>query len=169
MARVFLAAVLLAVPISYGVLCASHTELSVTGTVIAVVSGAEIDVLVTRSSLEKTVAEGVIARVVYHGLLTPGRFDPLYMEAFDLNWNLVVDSEVYLDVADAPWDEERRLHAYVYLDPGGYGMLNAILLASGLAAVDPVLDPAEPHAAFLTEIAAAAERCKLGIWAETGE
>jgi len=86
------------------------------------------------------------------------------MEAFDLNWNLVNDSEIFLEPAAAPWDEEGRLQAYVYLDPGGYGMVNAFLLAAGLARIEPGFADDEPHAALLAGIAVTAEHADLGIW-----
>jgi hypothetical protein len=166
MVRALLSAALIAALVSAGAACAAHTDLPVTATVIAVVSGAEIDVIVSDSAIEEVVSKGVIARVVYHGLLPPGRFDRLYMEAFDLNWNLVNDSEIFLEPAAEPWDEEGRLHAYVYLDPGGYGMVNAYLLASGLASIDPGFADGEPHAELLAGIASIVERAGLGIWRE---
>jgi len=154
---------LLVVAVPLGAAFASRTDLPVTGTVVAVVSGTEIDVIATRSSIEETVAAGTIVRVVYHGLTPPGRFDPLYMEALDLNWNLVNDSELFLDVAEAPWDDEQRLHAYVYLDPSGYGMVNAFVLASGLAVIDPALSVQDRHGALLRDVAAAAKLNRLGV------
>jgi endonuclease YncB( thermonuclease family) len=165
MVRVLSSVVLGVALLSTGPASAARTDLPVTAAVIAVVTGAEIDVIITRSAIED-VAEGTVARVFYHGLVPPGRFDPLYMEAFDLNWNLVNDTEVFLIPTAAPWDDEGRLHAYVYLDPGGYGMINAFLLASGLAMIEPGFADDEPHAALLAGIAAVAERAGVGLWAE---
>ncbi len=169
MTRVVWVVALLVVSVSSGAVYAARTDLAVTGIVVAVVSGAEIDVAVTRSAIPEIVAEGTVVRVAYHGLAAPGRFDPLYMEVFDINWNLVNDSELYFDVAKSPWDDELRLHAYVYLDPSGHGMVNVFLLASGLAAIDPGLGPDEPHAAQLIDLAAVAEQNNVGIWAKADE
>ena len=169
MARVFWPIVLGAVLISAGAVHAERGDAPVAATVIAVVSGAEIDVVITESAIEDTLAAHTIARVVYHGIVSPGRFDPLYMEAFDLNWNLVSDSKVFLQPASVLWDEEERLHAYVFLDPSGYGMVNAFLLASGLASIDPGFVGDDPYTAFLTGIAAIAKRASLGVWREATE
>jgi len=144
-----------------------QTRLPVTARVVAVVSAMELDVVVSRCSISETVAAGTFLRIVYHGIRTPDRFDPLYMEALDLQWILTGDREIFLDVPAEPWDEEQRLHAYVYLDPHGHGMVNAFLLAAGLATIDPDLDPEEPLADLLIGIAAAAEQSGLGIWAES--
>jgi len=170
MLRGLLVASVLVASLSSWVLASSpHTDLSVTATVLAVVSASEIDVRVTRSSISPTVCAGTVVRVVYHGLSTPSRFEPLYMEAFDLNWKLTVDHEVYFNVAEPAWDSEQRLHAYVYFDPSGYGMINAFLLASGLAAIDPQLALTEPHAEFFLKVSAAAAQSALGIWADPDE
>ncbi|MBU0595480.1 hypothetical protein KJ567_02185 [Candidatus Bipolaricaulota bacterium] len=146
-----------------------QTRLPVTATAFAVVSASELDVMVTRSSISDIVAAGTVVRVVYHGIRTPDRFDPLYMEALDLQCILTTSREIFFDVAAAPWDSEQRLHAYVYLDPHGHGMMNAFLLAAGLAAIDPEFSPEEAYGELLIGIAAAAEGSGLGIWAEPAE
>jgi len=170
MNRVLTIVVLAIVAMSLGVLGESpQTRLPVTARVVAVVSAMELDVVVTRCSISETVAAGTFIRIVYHGIRTPDRFDPLYMEALDLQWILTGDSEIYFDVAAVPWDEEERLHAYVYLDPHGHGMVNAFLLAASLATIDPRFTSEEAYGQLLIGIASAAEQSGLGIWADTGE
>ncbi|GEM_PF-6959812 len=167
MLRTLSAVVLLVFSLSSYVLGGSpHTDLSMTGTVIAVVSGMEVDVMVTRSAVPEVAVPGTVVRVVYHGIDAPDRFDRLYMETFDLNWKLTMEKEVYFDLAETAWDDEHRLHAYAYLDPSGYGMINAFLLASGLAEIDAEFDLCEPYASYLSGIAAIAKQSDLGIWAD---
>jgi hypothetical protein len=146
-----------------------QTRLPLTGRVLAVVSASELDVMVTRSSISDVVSSHTLVRVVYHGLLTPGRFDSLYMEAYDLNWILTSDREIYFEPADTLWDDEGRLHAFVYLDPNGFGMMNAFLLSSGLATLDPSVDPEETNGQLLIDIAAAAARSGVGAWEKADE
>ena len=55
---------------------------------------------------------------------------------------------------------------YVYLDPNGYGLVSAFLLASGLVTIDPTLEPETDTARLLHDIAAAAESAGIGLWAE---
>jgi hypothetical protein len=95
------------------------------------------------SAFDDVTSAGSIVRVRYHGVLTLGPFEPLYMGALDLNWNLVAASDVYLELAVTPSDDEGILHAYVYVNPSGYGMVNAMPLASGLAEIDPALSADE--------------------------
>jgi hypothetical protein len=139
-----------------------QTRLPLTGRVLAVVSASELDVMVTRSTIDDIASPHTVVRIVYHGLMTPGRFDALYMEAYDLNWILTSDREIYFEPADTVWDDEGRLHAFVYLDPNGFGMMNAFLLSSGLATLDPGIDSEETNGQLLIDVAAAAARSGVG-------
>ena len=144
---------------------AVHGALDLEAVVVAVVSGDEIDVVITQSSAADVVAGREIVRVKYLGVAAPSRFEPLYMEAFDLNWNLVASSEIHLQLDGPRWDDEGRLLAYVFLDPSGFGMVNAVLLAVGLARIDVDLFPEAIHAAWMIDAAAVAESHGRGIWA----
>jgi len=143
-----------------------QTRLPVTGTVLAVVSPCELDVMITRSSVGDVLEIGSVVRLVYRELAAPERFDAFYMEAYDLHWILASDREVFFEPASSIMDEEKRWPAYVYLDPNGFGLVSAFLLASGLVTVDPALEPENDTARLLLDIAAAAESAAIGLWAE---
>ena len=145
------------------------TQLPLTGTVLAVVSPCELDVMVTRSTVSDLLPAGGVARLVLHGLESPERFDALYMEAYDLGWILASEEEVYFALASPLADEESRWPAYVYLDPGGFGLLNSFLLASGLVTLDPMLEAVDEMTRLLLDIGAAAKRAGVGLWELAGE
>ena len=157
---------ILAIPVLCAVGESPQTRLPVTGTVLAVVSPCELDVMITRSSVDDGLEVGSVVRLVYRELVAPGRFDEFYMEAYDLHWILTSDREIFFEPASPIVDEEKRWPAYVYLDPNGFGLVSAFLLASGLVTIDPALEPENDTAQLLLDIAAAAEDAGIGRWAK---
>jgi len=97
--------------------------------VINVIDGDTIDVKFSDEREE---------RVRYIGMDTPeihGQVQCFGQEASAYNKCLVGDKTVWLELDVQERDQYGRLLAYVYLDPKGYAMVNAILLAQGYAQI----------------------------------
>jgi endonuclease YncB( thermonuclease family) len=113
----------------------------IVGRVTTVVDGDTLDVLITSLPEEapQGLAEGQVARVRYIGVDAPELADANGLDATDLNYALVAAKTVYLELDEEIWDAHGRLLAYVYLDPGGYLMVNLMLVATEIvtARYDP--------------------------------
>jgi len=84
--------------------------------------------------------------------------------AAQVNYQMVFGRLVYLEFDQMLRDADGTLTAYVYLDGGGYGMVNAMLVAMGLskATVEP---PNERYASVFLDLEATALRLGLGCLA----
>lgn len=116
---------------------------------------------------------GELLRVRYIGINAPelSRDTPegptpqecLAKEATTFHAILVQDRTVYLELDQERWDDYGRLLAYVYLDPLGLAMANAILVAHGYAAALRI-EPNTRYAHVFTALESAAIRANLGLW-----
>ena len=143
-----------------------QTRFPVSGTVLAVVSPCELDVMITRSSVGDMQKVGRVVRLVYRELAAPAQFDAFYMEGCDSHWMLASDREVFFEPASPIMDEEKQWPAHVYLDPNGFGLIGAFLPASELVRIDPTLEPETDTARLLLDIGGAAEHAGVRLWAE---
>jgi hypothetical protein len=89
-------------------------------------------------SLVDILQTGSVIRVRYIGVDAPEADTPEGQIATRLNRLLVDGKKVYLELDERIWDKYGRLLAYVYLDPDGYLMVNAILI---LAKIIPNYPP----------------------------
>ena len=112
---------------------------TITANVVKVVDGDTIDVLVTNVNGSAPVRVGE-------------------------NASLVVGKTVYLELDAQTWGPYDRLLAYVYLDPQGYAMVNAILVAMGFANV-ATYPPNVRYVKVFQELEKTARELKLGLWA----
>jgi hypothetical protein len=84
--------------------------------------------------------------------------------AAQVNYQMVFGRLVYLEFDQMLRDADGTLTAYVYLDGGGYSMVNAMLVAMGVskATVEP---PNERYASVFLDLEATAIRLGLGCLA----
>jgi len=136
---------------------------------VRVVDGDTIDVLITNITGTAPVSVGDTVRVRYIGMNTPETKHPCKpveyfgKEASALNVSLVVSKTVYLELDAKIWDRDGRLLAYVYLDPQGYTMVNALLVAMGFA--EGAAYHNVRYMKVFQELEDAAKKLKLGLWA----
>lgn len=143
--------------------------------VIRVVDGDTIEVkLVATSeavpmSVEMAYSLEGVVRVRYIGMNTPETVHPskpvqnFGKEASTFNTSLVADKTVYLELDIELWDRYDRLLAYVYLDPQGYAMVNAILVAMGFANV-ATYPPNVRYVKKFQGLERIARELELGLW-----
>lgn len=116
-----------------------------------------------------TLAVGAEVRVRYIGIDTPEAVHPTVPaecfgpEASAFNTTLVQGRTVWLELDVEHWDRYGRLLAYVYLDPHGYAMVNALLVAMGFATIS-VYPPNLRYIFLFEELENAAKRGCLGLW-----
>lgn len=105
---------------------------------------------------------GSVETVRYIGSLTDGAMDSFCGAlANEVNRQMTLDRLVYLEFDEALRDPEGRLLAYVYLDGGGYAMVNAALVALGLARVNPVA-PNVRYSSVFFDLEATAAHLSIG-------
>ncbi|HEC63536.1 MAG TPA: hypothetical protein ENI38_04035 [Candidatus Acetothermia bacterium] len=116
----------------------------IVGRVTGVVDGDTIEVLITSlpASAPEGLATGQTVEIRYIGVDAPELAEANGWDATDLNSALVAGKTVYLELDEEIWDVHGRLLAYVYLDPGGYLMVNLMLVATEIvtARYDPGTD-----------------------------
>jgi len=98
--------------------------------VIRVIDGdtIEVELLQVPESLADKLQTRSIVRVRYIGVDAPEVDTPNGPLATELNRLLVAGKHVFLEVDERLFDPYQRLLAYVYLDPHGHLMVNAILI-----------------------------------------
>ena len=143
---------------------------TITANVVKVVDGDTIDVQITKITGTAPVKVGDTIRVRYIGMNTPETKDPrkpveyFGKEASAFNASLVAGKTVYLELDVQTWGPYDRLLAYVYLDPQGYAMVNAILVAMGFANV-ATYPPNVRYVKVFQQLEKTARELKLGLWA----
>ncbi len=88
----------------------------------------EVELLQVPESLADKLPTGSIVRIRYIGVNAPEAEEPKGPLATQLNRLLVTGKHVFLEVDERLFDKHGRLLAYVYLDPYGHLMVNAILI-----------------------------------------
>ena len=112
---------------------------------------------------------GTVETVRYLGVDAPAPtpsecFGP---EATLYNRDLVINRTVWLELDAQERDEQGNLLAYVYLDPQGLAMVNAILIAQGLARAQVTFEDSGQslrYGALFAELEAEAQRARRGLW-----
>lgn len=111
---------------------------------------------------------GAVETVRYIGVDAPAPtpsecFGP---EALLYNHDLVLNRTVWLELDELERDSDGKLLAYVYLDPKGLTMVNAILIAQGLARASGRRESAPNlrYAALFAELEQEAQAAKRGLW-----
>lgn len=140
--------------------------------VVRVIDGDTIEVLLVRAPtrLIGDLQPSSIAKVRCIGIDTPETGHPNKLvqefgrEAFALNKALAEGKSVYLELDVQHWDQYGRLLAYVYLDPQGYAMVNAILVAMGFATT-ATYPPNVRYENVFVALERTARELGLGLWA----
>lgn len=111
---------------------------------------------------------GAVETVRYIGVDAPSPTpsDCFGPEATLYNRDLVINRTVWLELDEQERDSTGRLLAYVYLDPAGLTMVNAILIAQGLA---QALDTSQsaPNLRYVdvfTQLEREARTANRGLW-----
>ena len=97
---------------------------------------AQLTRVVDGDTIEVRFPDGRLEKVRYIGMNTPetyGGTECFGQKASAYNKALVADKTVWLELDVEKRDKYSRLLAYVYLDPNGDSMVNAILVAQGYA------------------------------------
>lgn len=139
--------------------------------VAEVVDGDTISVVLRSvpEELSGELAVGTTVRVRYIGIDTPETVHPSQpvekfgREASAFNESLVGGKTVYLELDAQLWDRYQQLLAYLYLDPQGYAMVNAILVAMGFATVS-TYPPNVRYAHIFIVLEQTARALGLGFW-----
>lgn len=139
--------------------------------VVEVIDGDTISVILRSvpEELSGELAVGTTVHVRYIGIDTPETAHPSQpveefgREASAFNESLVSGKTVYLELDVQLWDRYQRLLAYVYLDPQGYAMVNAILVAMGFATAS-TYPPNVRYAHIFSELERTARALGLGFW-----
>lgn len=97
------------------------------------------------------------------GIECPEMDTPLGPKAKRFLATLVDGKYLYLEFDADYWDPYGRLLAYVYLDPEGYEMVNAILVALGFAEAK-AYPPNTRYEALFEDLERVARNYKLGMW-----
>jgi len=134
--------------------------------VTSVIDGDTIDVLIMSvpTDLEEELTVGHVIRVRYIGIQAPEADTQESKVATEINASLVQNRIVYLELDENYWDRYGRLLAYVYLDPDGHIMVNAIMLAVGFANTAPC-PPNVRYERELRELERTAQSLGVGLWA----
>lgn len=111
---------------------------AIVGTVVSVVDEitAEVQIESLPTPAPAGLSLGKVERVRYIGLALQGEASDA--QAKELASLLFQGRKVYLELDEKTRDEAGRLLAYVYLDPQGLVLANAVLLATGLYAYSPI-------------------------------
>ncbi len=107
--------------------------------VVRVIDGdtIEVELLQVPESLADQLKAGMMVKVRYIGVDAPEKDSGSGLLATQLNRLLVMDKRVFLEVDERLFDDYRRLLAYVYLDPNGHLMVNAILIMTQVISAYP--------------------------------
>lgn len=97
------------------------------------------------------------------GIDCPEMDTPFGPKAKSFLTTLVGEKYLYLEFDVAYWDPYGRLLAYVYLDPEGYQMVNAILVALGFAEAK-AYPPNTRYKDLFEDLETVARAHGLGIW-----
>ena len=111
---------------------------------------------------------GAVETVHYIGIDAPSPTpsDCFGPEATLYNRDLVINRTVWLELDQQDRDSTGRLMAYVYLDSSGFTMVNAILVAQGLArALDSSQSaPNVRYTAAFSQLESEAKAANRGLW-----
>lgn len=134
---------------------------SVWANVAEVLDGNTIVVSVVGSDIPDWIA-GSVETVRYIGSLAEGSMDSFCGAlAREVNRQMTLGRLVYLEFDDALRDADGALLAYVYLDGGGYSMVNAALVALGMARAHGVA-PNVRYASVFAALEATAMQLGIG-------
>jgi len=142
--------------------------------VTSVIDGDTIEAVLigVPDELSSELTAGKAVTIRYIGIDTPETVHPSQpverfgREASAFNERLVGRRNVYLELDVQLWDQYGRLLAYVYLDPDGYAMVNAILVAMGFANV-ATYPPNVRYTEVFRGLGRTARELGLGLWAPT--
>jgi micrococcal nuclease len=103
--------------------------------------------------------QSVLVRYLFTDSPDPG--EELYNEATKLNQLLVGNADVLLVAGETDRDDDGRLLRYVLTDDGL--LVNAQMIAEGMARYQPVSDTSRHHTA-MAEAEAEARELGIGVW-----
>jgi hypothetical protein len=165
MARILVAALLLAIGVGLtaGAL-PGYPYPTVWGTVINVLDGNRIAIQVVDSSTGDWII-GSIETVRYLGSYASATEATICgAVATQVNYQMTFGRLVYIEFDQFMRDLDGTLAAYVYLDGGGYSMVNAMLVALGITKAT-VEEPNTRYAGFFLALEANAVRYSVGCLA----
>ncbi len=129
---------------------------------------AEVSRVFDGESLRVLLHTGEVETVRYIGIDAPG---PAPSECFGAeatlyNRDLTINRTIWLETDESIRDANGNLLAYVYLDPQGLTMVNAVLLAQGLARAQEVsvASPNLRYAQIFSQLQAEAQTGGRGLW-----
>jgi micrococcal nuclease len=129
---------------------------------------AEVSRVFDGETIRVLLHSGAVETVRYIGIDAPSPTpsDCFGPEATLYNRDLVINRTVWLELDQLERDGAGRLFAYVYLDPSGLTMVNAILVAQGLArALDTgQASPNVRYASVFAELEGEARAAHRGLW-----
>jgi len=137
MRRTWISAALLAAVLwlgaGYAVAVPPYPPPQIEAKVVQVVDGDTISVRIQKlpaTGVPEQLKVGSTVKVRYIGVDAPEYTAPNGQAATQLNSLLVAGKIVYLELDETPFDSYGRLLAYVYLDSGGYLMVNLMLVST---------------------------------------
>ncbi len=134
---------------------------SVWATVVNVIDGDTIVVSIVGADTEGWIV-GSTETVSYIGVDADEQMESFCGAlATQVNYQMTFDRLVYLEFDATLRDSEGTVLAYVYLDGGGYSMVNAALVALGLADPSP-MEPNTRYDAVFARLGALAAELDLG-------
>jgi len=139
-------------------------RLTVEVVVVQVIDGDTLEVSLSRvldGQLPPNWHSPVKVRLI--GIDCPEMDTPFGPKAKSFLATLVGEKYLYLEFDADYWDPYGRLLAYVYLDPEGYQMVNAILVALGFAEAK-VYPPNTRYEALFEDLERVAHSYNLGMW-----
>jgi len=132
---------------------------------------ARVTGVIDGDTIEVEFSDGRRERVRYIGVDTPevyGKTEFFGEEASDYNRSLVDGTSVWLEFDLEKRDRYSRLLAYVYLDPQGDAMVNAILVTQGYATV-ATYPPNVKHVELFEKLQEEARIDSRGLWSQAGK
>jgi len=129
---------------------------------------AEVTRVVDGDTIEVRFPDGRSEKVRYIGMNTPevyGGTECFGKKASAYNKALVSDKTVWLEMDVEKRDKYSRLLAYVYLDPNGDAMVNAILVAQGYAQM-ATYPPNVKYVDLFRKLQRGAREDARGLWSE---
>jgi len=126
---------------------------------------AEVSRVFDGETIRALLHTGAVEVIRYIGIDAP---DPTPSACFGpeatlYNRDLVINRTVWLELDERERDDEGRLLAYVYLDPKGLAMVNAVLIAQGLARAAQTA-PNLRYASLFSELEEEARAAGRGLW-----
>ena len=117
-------------------------------------------------TIRALLSTGVVETVRYIAVDAPAPTpsDCFGPEATLYNRDLVINRTVWLEFDARERDEQGRLLAYVYLDPQGLTMVNAILLAQGLVRLERTSSENVRYGTLLADLEREARDAERGLW-----